>query len=196
MLHSFMIDFWCLFSEYQKNTETSGLLREHGTVLYKQKNLQGALHYYNLALMFAEMDTEAAGIAYGNRSAVLVELGHFEEAIEDIDLALKNKYPESRSPKLEQRRVKCQESMHKKQEEYLAIDAKLRKEIESEVQKMKEMRDEIFQLKKPNSFMPAAEEFVDIKFDLCQGRYLVVNRDVAPGTKSLHQKALLQCIWN
>ena len=101
--------------EYQKNTETSRLLRDLGNNVCKEKKFEVALHYYKLALMLAEIDSEAIGVAYANRSAVLVELGHFEEAIEDIDLALKNKYPASRSQKLEQRKFKCQESILSKQ---------------------------------------------------------------------------------
>ena len=132
--------------------------------------------------MFAETDAEAVGLAYGNRSAALVELGHFEDALEDIELALKNKYPASRSQKLVQRRVKCQESIVKKKQEYEAIEPKLRQEIETEVQKMKKFIDEKLQLEKPNPLIPSAAEFVEIKFDEEQGRHLVVNQDVAPGT--------------
>ena len=83
-----------LFAEYQKNLETSRQLRDHANALFRSKSLQDALHYYNLALMFATTYTEAAGLAYANRSAILVELGHFQDALLDVDLALKNKYPE------------------------------------------------------------------------------------------------------
>ena len=156
-------------------------LRDRGTELYKRRNFHDALHYYSLALMFAEDETEPAGIAYANRSAVLVELGHFEEALEDVKLALKSRYPESRIQKLEQRRKKCQDSIQKKREEYLSIGPKVRKEMEAEMEDMKNMRNEILHLKQPNALIPAAADCVEIKFDKTQGRQLVVNRDVAPG---------------
>ena len=152
-----------------------------GTELYKLKNFLGALHYYNLALLFAETDTQAVGFSYANRSAVLVELGHFEEALQDVELALKNKYPASQIEKLEKRKSRCQKSMQKKQAEYLAVNPKVREEVESEMQQVKNIRDELLVLKRPNSLIPAAAEFVEIKFDTGQGRYLAVNQDVAPG---------------
>ena len=170
-----------MFLEYQKNAETSRLLRDHGNRLYKQKNLEVALHYYNLALVFAELDSEAAGMAYANRSAVLVELGCFQDALDDVEYALKNKYPKSRSPKLEQRRTKCQESILRKIQEYEAIEPKLRMEMEEEMKQMKEMREEMLRVKKSNPSMPAAAESVEIKFDEVEGRHLVVNEDVPPG---------------
>ena len=145
------------------------------------RNLKAALHYFNLALMFAEMDSETVGMAYANRSAILVEMGHFEDALEDIDLALKNKYPESRAHRLEKRKVKCEELMQKKREEYLAINPGRRNEIETEIQHMKHMRNELLRVKKPNPLIPAAADCVEIKVDEDQGRHLVVNRDVCAG---------------
>ena len=167
--------------EYVKDSGTSRLLRDRGTELYKQRNFQNALHYYSLATIFAEKGTEAAGIAYANRSAVLVEMGQFEEALEDVELALTNKYPDSRLQKLEQRRKKCQESIQKKLQDYLAIDGKVRKEMEAEMEDMKNLRNEILQLKKPNPLIPAAADCVEIKFDKNQGRHLVVTGDISPG---------------
>ena len=91
----------------------------------RRTNYKDALHYYNL--MFAEIETKDFRIACANRSAVLIELGHFEEALEDIELALNNKYPESRVQKLAEQRVRCRELIRKKQEEYLAPDSQVRK---------------------------------------------------------------------
>ena len=149
------------------------------------KNLRGALHYYNLALMFAETDTQAVGFAFANRSAVLVELGYFEEALQDIESAVKNKYPEAQAEKLEKRKSRCQESVQKKQSEYSALDPKLRKEIESEMLEMKKARTKLLTLERPNPLIPAAADFVEIKFDKELGRYLALNQDVAPGMKLL-----------
>ena len=116
----------CVPIELAKNAETSRLLLNRGTKLYKLTNFKGALHYYNMALIFAEKDTQSVGFAYANRAAVLVSLGHFEEATQDIDSALKNKYPESQATKLEQRKDRCLKAIQKKEAEYLAIDPDLR----------------------------------------------------------------------
>ena len=158
-------------------------MRNHGNDLFKEKNLEVALHYYNLALVFAEMDSEAAGMAYANRSAVLIELGHFEDALQDVELAFVNKYPKELTHKLEQRKNKCQEWILKKQQKYDAIELKQRKVIEAEIQEVKKMRNEMLRVKKPNPLIPAAAESVEIKFDENQGRHLVVNQDVPAGTE-------------
>ena len=50
------------------------------------------------------------------------------------------------------------------------------------MQKIKTFCDEKLRLEKPNPLIPAAAEFVEIKFDEVQGRHLVVNQDVDPGT--------------
>ena len=104
------------------------------------------------------------GFAYANRSAVLVELGHFEEALEDIELAVKNNYSKSQVEKLVRRKNKCEKRIQTKQVEYLEIDPKVRNEMEDEIQRMKYMRDGMFQVEKPNSFIPGAADFVEIKY--------------------------------
>ena len=106
--------------------------------------------------MFSDVETENFGMACANRSAVLIEWGHFEDAIGDIELALKNKYPEARIQKLLERRIRCHDLIRKKQEEYFALDSQVRKEAEEEMQKMNEMLDEMLTLKKPNPRIPAA----------------------------------------
>ena len=133
--------------------------------------------------MFAEEETQAVGFAYANRAAVLVSLGHFEEAILDVELALKNKYPESQAEKLVKRKERCEKAIRKQQEEYLTIQPEVRKEIEDEVKKIKAMSDEMFRLQNPNPLIPAAADFVEIKYDSIQGRHLAVNQDTPAGTQ-------------
>ena len=63
--------------------------------------------------------------------------------------------------------------------------SELRKEIEAEIQNVKQMRNELLRVKKPNPFIPAVAECVEIKLDEDQGRHLVVNRDVCAGNLSI-----------
>ena len=154
-----------------------------GTELYQLRDFHGALHYYNLALIFAQKGTQSVGFAHANRSAVLVELGRFEEALQEVDSALKNNYPEARVEKLKKRSDRCQKSIQQKHDEYLAMDAQVRKDMEAEMQKMRNIRDEMLKVEKSNPLMPAAADFVEIKYDTAQGRHLVVNQDVPAGTE-------------
>ena len=138
-----------------------------------------------MALLFAQTGTESVGIAYANRSAVLVELGRFEEALQDVGLALANKYPELRRQKLEQRKERSQKGIQKKQEEYLAIDPEMKKEMENEIQKINKIRDGMLHVEKSNPLIPAAADVVELKYDAVRGRHLVVNQDVAAGMQMI-----------
>ena len=123
------------------------------------------------------------GFAYANRAAVLVNLGHFKEAIQDVNLALKNKYPESQAEKLVQRKDRCEKAIQKKEEENSAIDPKVKKEMEAEIKKMQKLRDDMLKVHNPNPLIPAAAEFVEIKYDKVQVRHLAVNEDIPAGTQ-------------
>ena len=189
-----MFSNYCLFYlEYEKNAEVSRLLLNRGTELYKLKQFNGALHYYNLALIFAEKDTQSVGFAYANRAAVLVSMGHFKEAIQDVDLALKNKYPEAQAEKLVQRKGRCEKAVEKNEQEYSTMDSKVKKEMEAEIQKLKKMRDDMLKVQNPNPLIPAAADFIEIKYDKVQGRHLAVNQDVSAGRQiilvTVHSKS-------
>ena len=137
--------------------------------------------------MFAEPNTEAAGIAFANRSAVLVELGHFQDALQDIGSAFEDKYPERLAHKLEQRRTKCEEFIKKQEGEYLALDPQVRTEIETEKQKLRKLRDELLRIEKPNPVIPSVPDFVQMKFDKDFGRHLAVTKDVSPGNSTVFE---------
>ena len=158
--------------------------------MFKAKNFQDALHYYTLAIMFAESGTQDLGLAFGNRSAVFVQLENPQAALEDIDLAFLQKYPEASMEKLRQRQSKCQKSILAQQ----AADDKnsqLIAAVQKEVQSRKSMRDKMLMVENPNPLLPAAAKCVEIKFDSATGRYLMVNEDVRAGNWQLFRTSKL-----
>ena len=121
-------------------------------------------------------DGEDLALAYANRSAILVELGHPEEALDDIQLALEHNYPERLMPKLEKRRVKCQKILEDGSASHVKI------EVDSDAEERKKYRDQfLLRIQKPNPSMPSAESFVKIEYTQTAGRQLVVDQDVPAG---------------
>ena len=126
--------------------------------------------------MYAKSDEgEELALAYANRSAILLELGHTQEALDDIQSALLNRYPERLMPKLEKRRKKCQEMLEN------CCDF-LVEEAADDAKKRRKYRDQfLLRLQNPNAFMPSAESFVKIECTQTAGRQLVVDQDVPAG---------------
>ena len=167
-------------TEYTKNSATASAFRKKGNEYFQKKEYEDALVFYNLATMFAPAENQQLGMAYANRSAVLVELKDPEGALEDIGLALQNDYPLASVQKLEQRRAKC--------EELIATAKNIGNLHEFEVKLELEMRKKLSQdmrrIENPNPSIPVAAKCIQIKFDKSKGRHLVVNRDVPAGKKT------------
>ena len=140
--------------------------------------------------MLAKKETEAAGKAFANRAVILAELGHFEDALQDVKLAFANGYPTKDYKKLEERKAKYQESIDQKQNKYSSIKSKLTEELEQ----MRIIRDDMLVLKKPSPLIPVAAESVEINYNDNQGRHLVVNQDVAPGNQNCPKSCSLLLI--
>nr|CAH7755733.1 unnamed protein product [Callosobruchus chinensis] len=92
-----------------KNDAEAVALRQKGNEMFKTKNNEAALEFYTKSIAHAEENSESLAVAYANRSAVLMEEGHFKECLEDINNALCNSYPSKLKPKLAARKEKCQE---------------------------------------------------------------------------------------
>lgn len=70
-----------------KSNVISDELRNQGNIEFQAKNWNNAIIAFNYALCFAEKDSEALSLAYGNRSACFFEMDRFDNSINDIDLA-------------------------------------------------------------------------------------------------------------
>ena len=152
------------------------MLRKNGNAFFRREELGDALLHYNLAIMFAPLDQQL-GMAYANRSAVLVQLKDPEGALEDIALALQNHYPPTSILKLEQRKKKCEEMIEK----FKSIGNVRDLEEKLETEMRKKLCEDIRHIQNPNPLIPVAAKCVQIKFEKAKGRHLVVNRDVPAG---------------
>ena len=65
-----------------------------------------ALGFYNESVCWSKSSSEQLGKCLSNRSAVHFDTGHFQAAIDDISLALKNDFPEGKRAKLFLRLIK------------------------------------------------------------------------------------------
>jgi len=134
------------------------------------------MELYNLAIRFAEPGGKELGLAFANRSALLLEEHEPANALRDIRQALKNNYPKELVHKLLRRRVKCFQMLQV---------AELMQEVgESKVgaEKLRKFRDEeLLTLKNPNPLIPSAESFVEIGYAVDLGRQLVVTQDIPAG---------------
>ena len=187
---SLLYSYTCLkyipsVSEYSKNTQTSAQFRDRGNDSFKKNSIEDALLNYNLAIMFAPANSEELGLAYANRAAVLMKLEDFQGSLADVDLAVRNNYPSGSIQKLKERRSKCERMLKKKEAEN---DPEEKNEVQSDrANRRKFCEGILFKVKKPNPSMPAAEDFVHVKYDEVKGRHLVVTRDIPAGMHS--------CIW-
>ncbi|XP_064088538.1 SET and MYND domain-containing protein 4-like [Macrobrachium nipponense] len=130
----------------------------------------------------------ALGKGFANRSAILLDLGAYEECLEDIDLALEYGYPEELRPKLEARRLKCQEAQRQEETSNFKqrdlLDGNLEKLVLRDA--LKEFKSVVAKkppvLKDPNPCLPAFSSSVKVCHWPDKGRRgLVATRDIKPG---------------
>lgn len=106
-------------SSSDKSTTEAKRLRQKGNEFYKDGNLKDALNCYNKSIIFApvedaekragEGDEEASelALAYGNRSATLLQMKMYAECLDDIDQTLFHGYPFQLRYKLLDRKGRC-----------------------------------------------------------------------------------------
>ncbi|XP_063611990.1 SET and MYND domain-containing protein 4-like [Penaeus indicus] len=132
---------WCLPETFQllappagdprisrKGAAEAERFRNEGNRFYREQKFDKALLAYNYSILAAPQPPAAASeapatpeheclaLGYANRSALLLQSGQFEAALEDIERALASGYPASRAHRLLERRAKCLLAMDKGQE--------------------------------------------------------------------------------
>ncbi|XP_022916477.1 SET and MYND domain-containing protein 4 [Onthophagus taurus] len=95
------------FETNKKNDLVSIQYRVQGNTEFNETNYQLALMFYTKSIAFATNNSKALGLAYANRSVVLLRKDFYAQCLKDIDRALNNQYPEDLAYKLELRRSKC-----------------------------------------------------------------------------------------
>jgi hypothetical protein len=128
-------------------------------------------HLLAFSLCFAEWNSENVGLAYANRSAVYSEMGYYEKALENIELARNHNYPRNKLDKLKIREDQCLENLNNKPQtnkfqEHEAIRSKVLKEK--------------FPGNKNTPFYVA--ECLEMKRSPAFGRYIVTNQNLKVGT--------------
>ncbi|XP_066953487.1 SET and MYND domain-containing protein 4-like [Macrobrachium rosenbergii] len=128
----------------------------------------------------------ALGKGFANRSAVMLDIGEYEKCLEDIDLALEHGYPEELRPKLETRRLKCQEAQRREKEsncsQRCSVDNLSRFVLREIVKNMKPnstVKPPV--IKDPNPSIPAFSSAVRVSYWPNKGRGLVATRDIKAG---------------
>ena len=91
-----------------KSDQEAKEARQQGNAHYKKGQVQKAFMHYSVAVIksvYPKPDEESTMLAYslGNRSACLVRMEMFKEAIDDIQLALSLNYPKEDRHKLYER---------------------------------------------------------------------------------------------
>jgi hypothetical protein len=82
-----------------KSSTESRKVRQEGNLLYAKNHHDEKVHkeilrLYTKSIAYAPPGTEDLGLAYGNRSALLVHFGRHREALKDLDMALNLPLPE------------------------------------------------------------------------------------------------------
>ncbi|KAG5674455.1 hypothetical protein PVAND_004425 [Polypedilum vanderplanki] len=100
----------------KKNNKESKLFREDGNINYRQMKFFDAIYNYNRAIVFAKTKEDLA-LAYGNRSAVCLEAGKYEECLKNIELAKQTGFPKNKVQQLNQREEKCKKLMREQKKD-------------------------------------------------------------------------------
>ncbi|XP_023338753.1 SET and MYND domain-containing protein 4 isoform X2 [Eurytemora carolleeae] len=108
---------------HEKNLEGSRTQREAGNSAFQGGDLSGALVNYSRSVVLAPDKSEDLALAYANRATCLQRLGGYDFAIQDIKLALENKYPAKNRFKLEERRGQCLLALKRYKESRVALEA-------------------------------------------------------------------------
>ncbi|XP_063699118.1 SET and MYND domain-containing protein DDB_G0273589-like [Culicoides brevitarsis] len=104
-----------------KNDKVSTEARTKGNEFFKAKDYISALDFYNRSICHAK-SKQNLGMGYANRSAVYFHAGFWKFCLENIELALKNDYPEQFHAKLESRRAECLEKMKTREDSQVKFD--------------------------------------------------------------------------
>lgn len=89
-----------------KNADSADALKLVGNDLFKEGQYFLAIKFYSVAMVICPVGVNLA-VLHANRSAAAARIGQFENALEDIDLAMKMQYPREKQGKLLLRKADC-----------------------------------------------------------------------------------------
>jgi SET and MYND domain-containing protein 4 len=145
-----------------KDNKIADRFRNDGNLLYQQNKIFKAVLAYNMSLCYSEPGSKQLALAYGNRSAVYLQVGLFDECLENIELARENNHPDP--AKLKIREEKC---------------------LEARETKSKQPEDDPAELIKlsyePNKKIPFIVDCLELRANEKFGRHIITTRDLNPG---------------
>jgi hypothetical protein len=122
-------------------------------------------------LCFAPSGSNAEALAYANRSIVYLEMGHYEKALENIELARSRNYPKEKLDKLTQREDNCLDLMNNRPQNnpYKQIEIAL--------------ENFLIPTRPGHKKMPCyVADCLELKKNAQFGRHIVTNTDLKVGT--------------
>lgn len=189
-------------SEYRcKNSKRAKELWEYGNNSFIDHEQEEAMRSYTESIMYASDSSEELALSYMNRSAVLFNLGKYEESIQDIDRALNGSCPDKLRMKLYKRKGLCLRKLGRPGAEILfrealewlnktSLDKAEMDEVRSQLEKlisatvplvvlptnMKQVP--LLEVHTPNPEIPCASGAVVLKYTKKFGRHLVAKRQI------------------
>lgn len=148
-----------------KQNAVADALRTRGNQYYANRKFLDALEAYNQSLCTAEVDSEAVGLAFANRSAVYFEMKLYDKCLKNIQLAKDNKYPMKNIDKIKKREEQCLEMINNQLPD-------TSKPIGVEFLKMK---------CEPNQKIPFIANCLKLKSDAQFGRYVMTDQPLKAG---------------
>ena len=97
----------CAESRYAKSGGTATKLRDEGNAKFRLHDNEGALKLYTESIICSPELGPELSLGYGNRSAALYHISQYQDCLQDIELALKSKFPRNLEYKLHQRKGMC-----------------------------------------------------------------------------------------
>ena len=151
--------------EMSKDNYMAKLLRNVGNAFHKERKFFEALNKFNDALCFAVPGGEEVALAYGNRSAVYMDLKRYKLVLKNIRLAREHGYPTTFNDRLKERETRCLKSLARNDD----------KEI------FKSPFD-FFKLSyAPNPKVPFLAKCLEMNYDKQSGAHLVTNFNLKSG---------------
>ncbi|CAB3383198.1 Hypothetical predicted protein [Cloeon dipterum] len=119
-------------------------LRKIGNDFFEKNEYWKAISCFTKSLARSPAGSRLRGLAYANRSAVLLSLGHYKESLADAQTALANYYPQETAYKLHLRMGLCKKmmGMTTEAEEDFQLSIKMVEDLALGIEEEKELKEE------------------------------------------------------
>ena len=182
--------------------------RTAGNQAFQKKKDQEAVNLYSEAVFSSGVATDDGkkdcSLALANRSAVWIKLKKYEECLDDINAAIYFKYPQNMLYKLVDRKAKCQAALGQVDDAKTSYNRVIlllkqsnievdkqevwKKDIASELEKLKAAKNKPEEKKDPNLFLksvnktiPQFSDAVELAYNPLVGRHGTATRDIEAG---------------